>query len=98
MYVQDEFSFCISYLHVTSTGGSRNFHKWGPTDCLRGARSSDSLYKQRHVFPKSPPPKSDSDQMHRFYVRHMDGSNDVFGLDLKKKGKPWKCNVLYYPL
>ena len=21
-------------------GGSRNFHKWGPTDCLRGARSS----------------------------------------------------------
>ena len=48
---------------VEISGGSRNFHKWGPTGCLKGgpisSRFSDSLYKQP-LFSQKGPPKSSS--------------------------------------
>ena len=53
---------------ISFSGGSRNFHKLGPTDCLRGglfhSRFSDSLYKQNVFSQKGGlapcPPKSAS--------------------------------------
>ena len=38
------------------SGGSRNVHKWGPTDCLRGARSCHAsvipYIINQIIFPK----------------------------------------------
>ena len=55
---------------VNNSGGSRNFQKWGPTDCLRGARSSHASvipYISNKIFSQKggaraswAPPKSAS--------------------------------------
>ena len=40
---------------IKDSVGSRNFHKWGPIDCLRGARSSQASvipYMSNQLFPK----------------------------------------------
>ena len=97
LFVYWKLGVCVVSDVWSSSGGSRNFHKWGPTDCLRrGSRSrfSDSLYKHccNQIFsqkwgpgslpPLNPPLSSLLDYSHSLYI------------DCRKELTIW-CGCLY---